>query len=40
MITYFNQMKIKVGSYADIKQPEMSKDKAFCCIYSPKSFTL
>ena len=33
-------MKIKVGSYADVKQPEMSKDKAFCCIYSPKSFTL
>ena len=40
MTTYFTLVKIEIGSYAGIKQPELTKDGSFYCIYSPESFTL
>ena len=40
MITYFQTFTIKIGSYEDVKRPELTKDKSFYNIFSPKIFTL
>ena len=40
MTTYFQTFTMKVNSYEDVKQPELTKDKNFYAIYSPEIFTL
>ena len=40
MTTYFHTVTIKIGSYEDVKRPELNTDKRFYVIYSPERFTL
>ena len=38
--THFHTVTIKIGSYEDVRRPELNKDKSFYAIYSPETFTL
>ena len=40
MTTHFHTVTIKIGSYEDVRRPELNKDKSFYAIYSLETFTL